>query len=285
MASALAKQDVRIAQDTATTALDNNFAPSVLARAPLVVASAIGSLVSLTCEEEPLLLEKVKKMFGSVPNISEEMIGGMVVPQGVYDWLSRSDLLLGTTSSPEVLRPSGVSGEGIRGMMVPPSVYEWLIKSDPLPGMESAPELLRIPKIFVTPIEERGVSVLTTPIETEAFPQILSTPLPERAKPQILSTPDLGETGLTVFTHQSYNPPPKTLPGFPDAVWGKRKTPVSSGGGLRKRWQDKQYIYEWDSQHGSIEKYKKSTGGHLGEFDYKTGIQTKPADQSRRIEK
>ena len=66
--------------------------------------------------------------------------------------------------------------------------------------MESAPELLRIPKIFVTPIEERGVSVLATPSETEAFPQILSAPLPERAKPQILSTPiDSPQTSMVLM--------------------------------------------------------------------------------------
>lgn len=42
-------------------------------------------------------------------------------------------------------------------------------------------------------------------------------------------------------------------------------------------------IYEWDSQHGSIEKYNKR-GKHLGEFDFKTGVQTKAADPTRRVE-
>jgi hypothetical protein len=45
------------------------------------------------------------------------------------------------------------------------------------------------------------------------------------------------------------------------------KTPVKGGGGLRKRWKDAEgNIYEWDSQHGRLEKYDKR-GRHLGEFD------------------
>ncbi len=81
----------------------------------------------------------------------------------------------------------------------------------------------------------------------------------------------------------SYIPPPKLLPAFPDAKIVKRKTPIP-GGGLRKRWEDEKFIYEWDSLHGRVEKYDKR-GNHLGEFDPNTGEQTKPADSSRlRIE-
>ena len=56
------------------------------------------------------------------------------------------------------------------------------------------------------------------------------------------------------------------------------------GGKLRARWKDSDgKIYEWDSQHGELEKYDKR-GKHLGAFDYKTGDKIKPADPKRRIE-
>ena len=77
----------------------------------------------------------------------------------------------------------------------------------------------------------------------------------------------------------SYIPPPKLLPAFPDAKIVKRRTPIS-GGGLRKRWEDEKFIYEWDSLHGRVEIYDKR-GNHLGEFDPDTGEQTKLADPSR----
>lgn len=44
-------------------------------------------------------------------------------------------------------------------------------------------------------------------------------------------------------------------------------------------------IYEWDSQHGTVEVYDKTGRKHLGEFDSVTGEQTKPADPTRRVEK
>ena len=84
-----------------------------------------------------------------------------------------------------------------------------------------------------------------------------------------------------------YIRPPKTkdLKGFPGLTKVRRKTPNQGGGGLRKRWKDKKgNIYEWDSRHGALEKYDKQ-GWHLGQFDYITGKQTKPADKTRRIQK
>jgi hypothetical protein len=75
---------------------------------------------------------------------------------------------------------------------------------------------------------------------------------------------------------------PKTLPGFPEAVKAAPKTP-RPGGGLRARWKDGKYISEWDYQHSRIEKYDKR-GKHLGEYDYKTGAETKPANPTREIE-
>jgi hypothetical protein len=78
-------------------------------------------------------------------------------------------------------------------------------------------------------------------------------------------------------------PAPKELKAFPDAKRAKPKTPVQGGGGLRKRWVGKDgSIYEWDSQHGTVEKYNKR-GKHLGEFDPETGEETKSADPSRKV--
>lgn len=77
--------------------------------------------------------------------------------------------------------------------------------------------------------------------------------------------------------------PPRRLPGFPDARRDDPKTP-RPGGGLRMRWRDlKGRIYEWDYQHGTVEVYDPR-GKHLGEYDHRTGEQTKPADPSRTVE-
>jgi hypothetical protein len=82
----------------------------------------------------------------------------------------------------------------------------------------------------------------------------------------------------------NYIPAPKDIDGIPGLIPAKPKTPVQAGGGLRKRWKDKKgNIYEWDSRHGTLEKYNKR-GKHLGEFDPVTGKQTKPADKSRNVE-
>jgi hypothetical protein len=79
-------------------------------------------------------------------------------------------------------------------------------------------------------------------------------------------------------------PEDRRLPGFPNAAPAKRKTAVQGGGGLRMRWKDHEgNIYEWDSQHGTVEKYN-ARGKHLGEFDPNTGAQTKPADKTRSVE-
>ncbi|MFF0818286.1 colicin E3/pyocin S6 family cytotoxin [Rhodococcus sp. NPDC003318] len=76
----------------------------------------------------------------------------------------------------------------------------------------------------------------------------------------------------------NYATPPKSLSGFPNARPAKRL-------GHRKRWQDdKGNTYEWDYQHGAVEKYDKN-GRHQGEYDPETGAQTKPADPTRRPER
>ena len=74
----------------------------------------------------------------------------------------------------------------------------------------------------------------------------------------------------------SYIPAPKLLKAFPEAQPVKPKTPVQGGGGLRKRWKDENgNIYEWDSRHGSVEKYDRRDR-HLGEFEPNTGEQLSP---------
>ena len=80
----------------------------------------------------------------------------------------------------------------------------------------------------------------------------------------------------------TYVPPPKNLPAFQNAVRTKSKTRTKCGG-LLKRWKDEEFIYEWDTLHGRVEKYDKQ-GRHLGEFDSKTGKQTKEPNPSRRVE-
>ncbi|MCW7554510.1 colicin E3/pyocin S6 family cytotoxin [Endozoicomonas gorgoniicola] len=81
-----------------------------------------------------------------------------------------------------------------------------------------------------------------------------------------------------------YVPAPEKLKAYPDATREKRKTPVQGGGQVRARWKDsKGNIYEWDYQHGSIEKYDKR-GKHLGEYDPNTGKPLKKADSTRRVE-
>ena len=60
---------------------------------------------------------------------------------------------------------------------------------------------------------------------------------------------------------------PKTPKAFPNLTRARPKTSVQGGGGLRKRWKDDDgNIWEWDSQHGELEKYSPK-GKHLGAFD------------------
>lgn len=81
-----------------------------------------------------------------------------------------------------------------------------------------------------------------------------------------------------------YIPPPKTLIAFPNAQLVKPKTPIQGGGGLRKRWKDAEgNIYEWDSRHGTVEKYDRK-GRHLGEFAPDTGEQLNPPNPNYVVE-
>ncbi|WP_252177428.1 colicin E3/pyocin S6 family cytotoxin [Endozoicomonas sp. 4G] len=81
-----------------------------------------------------------------------------------------------------------------------------------------------------------------------------------------------------------YVPAPDYLKAFPEAAKAKKKTSVQEGGAKRARWVDqKGNIYEWDSRHGTVEKYNKH-GKHLGEFDPETGRPLVPADKNRKVE-
>lgn len=154
----------------------------------------------------------------------------------------------------------------------------------------------------------RGIPALTYPDNSgEQIGTILVHPIPENTDTEIEGYPvdddvTLGDyilvfpadTGLkslyVVFSKpfggdHSYHPAPKGLTAFPDAVKVDFKTRVQGGGGARKRWKDqKGRIYEWDSQHGTVEMYDKQ-GWHLGEFDPVTGEQTKSAKPGRKVEK
>lgn len=78
-------------------------------------------------------------------------------------------------------------------------------------------------------------------------------------------------------------PAPRDLAAFPDARRVRPKT--SRGDGSRRtRWKDSDgKIYEWDAQHGAVEKYD-ARGRHLGQFDPLSGERQKGADRTRRIE-
>jgi hypothetical protein len=82
----------------------------------------------------------------------------------------------------------------------------------------------------------------------------------------------------------SYISPPSILKAFPDAQPVRPKTFIRGTGKLRKRWKDGEgNIYEWDYQHGSVEKYDRG-GRHLGEFHPETGMLLKSADLNRWVE-
>ena len=140
-----------------------------------------------------------------------------------------------------------------------------------IPALEAAPQA---PHIWVYPPTKAADSIIVNPV------------YPPEYKDFILVFPV--ESGVRLvyvvvsFSHHYY-PKPHTLPAFPDAKWAPGKTRMK-GGGLLPRWKDKKgTIYEWDFQHGAVEKYNKR-GKHLGEFDHASGNQTKPADPTRTVE-
>ncbi|MCF8483386.1 MAG: hypothetical protein K9H25_23420 [Rhodospirillum sp.] len=83
--------------------------------------------------------------------------------------------------------------------------------------------------------------------------------------------------------YHNYRQAPKALPAFPDTYRVPSKS-RNRAGKLRPRWKDSDgKIYEWDFQHGRVERYSKR-GKHEGEFDLNTGRRTKPAKKNRTVE-
>lgn len=142
-----------------------------------------------------------------------------------------------------------------------------------IPALEGAPQ---VPAVWVHPPGEQADRTLVNPVHPPEYQDAIIWFPATAIKPiyVVLSVPGGHE----------YYPAPKGLAAFPDAQVATRKTPVKGGGGLRKRWKARDgSIFEWDSQHGAVEKYNKR-GKHLGEFNPETGEQTKPADNTREVE-
>ncbi|MBS0849961.1 colicin E3/pyocin S6 family cytotoxin, partial [Citrobacter sp. JGM124] len=135
--------------------------------------------------------------------------------------------------------------------------------------------------------------VVVDPLPEDTRIEATTSPAPEEKNfaDYILVLPLLNIPPIYVYLntdHKYYTPPKENppLPAFPDAKKAQAKTPVKGGGKLRNRWKDsKGKIYEWDSQHGTVEVYDRSGRNHLGEFNHITGEQTKPADPTRKVEK
>ena len=140
-----------------------------------------------------------------------------------------------------------------------------------IPKLEAAPQA---PHIWVFPPTKHADSIIVNPIYPPEYKDlILVFPVGSLVKPVY----------IVVSVSHKYHSKPSVLPAFPSAKWAPPKTRMK-GGGLRPRWKDGSgTIYEWDFQHGALEKYNKR-GKHLGEFDHNSGAQTKPADPTRRIE-
>jgi hypothetical protein len=170
------------------------------------------------------------------------------------------------------------------------NTYEFIRDGDTEPALVWTPIARPQDSSTSTPTQapqlpvDPGVSVSPVVPELEVYPEVV-----RGFDDYILIYPaDVGvDPVYIVFNtrpgdHRYYQKPP-SLPAFPDARRAKGKTPLVGGGGVRTRWADRNYIYEWDSQHGALEKYTRR-GVHLGEFDHLTGVQLKDADKTRRIE-
>ncbi|POA36737.1 colicin E3/pyocin S6 family cytotoxin [Pseudomonas sp. GW456-12-1-14-TSB6] len=134
-----------------------------------------------------------------------------------------------------------------------------------IPALEAAPQA---PHIWVYPPTKAAEGILVNPVYPPEYRDfILVFPAESGVKPVY----------IVVSTHagdHEYHPAPDVLPAFPDARIVGRKTSVQGGGAKRKRWKtSKGLILEWDSMHGTVEKYD-ARGKHLGEFDPNTGEPT-----------
>lgn len=155
----------------------------------------------------------------------------------------------------------------------------WTPATDPssvlgIPALEGAS--LK-PNAWVYPPTEQADKILVNPVHPPDYHDAIIWFPNTDVQPIYIS--------LSVIGDHRYHPAPDELPAFPDAKWAKAKASVQGGGKKRSRWKDsKGRIYEWDSQHGTVELYDKQ-GKHLGEFDPETGVQTKSADPGRTTPK
>jgi len=163
-------------------------------------------------------------------------------------------------------------GEGIELIWTPAADGSDILG---IPALEAAPQA---PHIWVYPPTKAADGILVNPVYPPEYRDfILVFPADSGVAPIYIV--------LNIAGDIKYHPAPNSLTAFPEAKSAPMKTAVRGGGKKRRRWKDLSgKIYEWDSQHGKVELYTKQ-GKHLGEYDPRTGEQTKPADPKRRVEK
>ncbi|WP_236798285.1 colicin E3/pyocin S6 family cytotoxin [Aliivibrio fischeri] len=169
--------------------------------------------------------------------------------------------------------------EGITLTWVPDGEEYKLDPSTELPEYDG----LDVHDVWVRPIEEhkQELGTILYP-EDELVEYIVTFPV-DAGLPPLYLVFNKPSADLKFIPAPRGIPP---LPAFPSAKPAKPKTKVQGGGKLRERWIDKKgRIYEWDYQHGKVEVYDKTGQNHLGEFDHKTGEQTKKSDPKRRTNK
>jgi hypothetical protein len=124
---------------------------------------------------------------------------------------------------------------------------------------------------------ESGLNLVSTPGDEKFAPAIFIRVLATYGilKLNEILTEPYSNQGASIDT---YNPPPKELPGFP----GSTKVKPKSG---RARWRlPDGNIGEWDSQHGEVEVYDKTGKDHKGAYDPKTGKKKKDGHPKRKTE-
>lgn len=144
-------------------------------------------------------------------------------------------------------------------------------RASAIPPLQGASQT---PAIWIFPPTEQADRIIVNPIYPPEYRDfILVFPADSGGRPLYVV--------LNVVEGKNYYRAPKLLSAFPDARPVQPKTYVRGGGVMRKRWVGRKgRIYEWDSQHGTVELFNKQ-GVHLGEFDHTTGEQTKPATPGR----
>ncbi|HBO0103131.1 TPA: S-type pyocin domain-containing protein [Pseudomonas aeruginosa] len=205
---------------------------------------------------------------GNTTTLSVVSTDGVSVPKAVPIRMAAYNA---TTGLYEVTVPSTTAE-------APPLILTWTPASPPGNQNPSSTTPV-VPK--PVPVYE-GATLTPVKAKPETYPGV--TTLPDDLIIGFPADSGIKPIYVMISREHSYHPAPATLPAFPDALRAKPKTSIQGGGGLRKRWKDKKgNIYEWDSQHGSVEMYDKR-GRHLGEFNSNTGARTKPADPKRSVE-